>query len=109
MFALCGREFVDFCDVGELFGRPAAAEGDGYLDLFLRVAWSDFARAGRQCALAAGQVYAFFNLWHEFLLSISDVERLEDRCRGNRICGFGSGRREAHNEYKLVGDCCATA
>jgi hypothetical protein len=23
--------------------------------------------------------------------------------------GFGSGRREAHKEYKLVGDCCATA
>ena len=46
MFALRGREFADFCDVGKLFGRPAAAEEDRDLDLFLWVACSDFARAG---------------------------------------------------------------
>ena len=46
MLALRGRQFADFCDVGKLFGRPSAAEEDGYLDLFLWVAWSDFARAG---------------------------------------------------------------
>ena len=70
MLAPRGREFADFCDVWKLFGRAAAAEEDGYLDLFLWVAWSDFARAGKQSAFAAGQVYAFFNLWHDFLQSI---------------------------------------
>jgi hypothetical protein len=45
MVALRGEQLAEFFYVGKLFGRRAAAEKDGYLDLFLGVAWPDFARA----------------------------------------------------------------
>src|SRR5580700_6235755 len=43
MMALRGQKLAEFFYVGKLFGGGAAAEEDGYLDLFLGVAWADLA------------------------------------------------------------------